>query len=115
MLEVTLLAESTPLTCLQAAEMAGSTISFGTATVDAVNQMIAANASGTATATGGSGANIYAYVEAVGAVTGSTYFQGSTSGVIPRTMPIRPPFLTITSRTVRRSTSTRFPYRTGSA
>ena len=84
MLEVTLLAESTPLTCLQAAEIAGSTISFGTANVAAVNQLIASNASGNAISSSGS---IYACVAAVGAVTGSTYFQGSTSGVIPRTMP----------------------------
>lgn len=87
MLEVTLLAQSVPLTCLQVAEVAGSTIGFGTTTINAINQIIASNATGIATSTGGSGANVYAQVEAVGTVGGNTFYQTVTSDATPRTLP----------------------------
>lgn len=85
--EVTLVPEITPKTCLQTAETSGSTISLGTSTIWAMNAALAANASGTAVTSGGGGAKVYARIEAVGTVTGNTFYNGATSGVPPRTLP----------------------------
>ncbi len=85
--EVTVVPELSPLTCLETAETAGSTISFGSTTVTALNQLISSNATGAAVSAGN--AQIYANVEAVGSFIGFGNYHNSApvSGAAERTMP----------------------------
>jgi hypothetical protein len=78
-------AVKTPLGCLNAALTVGSTIKFNDASVMAVNQTLASNATGSAVSA--SGASVGGNVEAVGSITGGSYSFAKTSGVRPRSMP----------------------------
>lgn len=87
MVEVTVVSQIIPFTCLKTAECAGSNISFASSSVDAYNQIVASNATGNAISSGG-GATVNAYVEAVGNVSGGGYMSGTpTSGITPYTLP----------------------------
>ena len=80
-LQVTMVAKSNALTCLQVAMHAGSNLTFNSATV-ACNQTISAN-----NTVSGSSNNIAANVEAVSAITAQTITGTKTPGITPRTMP----------------------------
>lgn len=86
-IEVTQVPQKSAFTCLQTAETAGSAVSLGTTTLDCVNQIISSNAAGTAFTTDAGGANIFAQVEAVGLISGSTYSGPNKAGAPARTMP----------------------------
>ncbi len=81
-LQVTMVAKSKALTCLQVAMHAGSVLTFSSATVQSNQVTISTNDSATATS-----ANVYPKVEVVTAASGTTYWSGSTTGITPRTMP----------------------------
>ena len=82
--EVTLVPQTTPFTCLQTAETASLTLGLGTTTFQAFNQIIATNASMT---TQGSGPKVWAHVQAVGTIPANTFYQEKTQLSPARTMP----------------------------
>lgn len=80
--QATLAAKVAPLTCLNAAVSTGGTITLSGATIPGLNQKVASNAGVMA-----SNADVYANVEAVGTVQGSTYYAATTMGVTARVLP----------------------------
>jgi len=82
-LQVTMVAKSNALTCLQVAMHAGTNLTFSSgATVQSNLVTISANGSATSTSS-----TIYPRVEAVGTITGTEYKSSKTPGITPRTMP----------------------------
>lgn len=81
-LQVTMVAKSKALTCLQVAMHSGTNLTFSGATVQSNLVTVSANGSATAVIS-----TIYPKVEAVGTITGLTYNSSITPGIAARTMP----------------------------
>jgi len=81
-LQVTMMAKSSALTCLQVAMHAGTSLTFNSVIVQSNQVTISSN--GSATANSGT---VYPKVEAVGTITGTGYMSTITPGVAARTMP----------------------------
>ncbi len=82
MVQVTVVPQIIPLTCLQTAMTAGGVITFGASKIQAMNNTVASNSVITASGP------IYARLEAVGTVTSSQNYDGApTSLATARTMP----------------------------
>lgn len=79
--QVTLVANKVPLTCLNTSLTAGSNFSVN-GTITAFNQVLATNGNATAT-----GANITAFTEYVGSISGGNWLQTTTQVTKPRTLP----------------------------
>ena len=81
-LQVTMVAKSNALTCLQVAMHAGANLNFSSVTVQSSQVTISANDSTTA-----SNLPVYPKVQVVNTYSGGPYPSGVTTGITPRTMP----------------------------
>jgi len=81
-LQVTMVAKSSALTCLQVAMHAGTDLSFSSATVQSNLVTISANHNATATSS-----FIYPKVQVANSWSGTYYQSGTPTGMSPRTMP----------------------------
>ncbi len=81
-LQVTMVNKIEPLTCLEVAMHAGTSIAFDNAQVQSNQATISANSTVAA-----SSSSIYPAVEAVSGLSGGTYHSATNTGIAARTMP----------------------------